>query len=535
MIPQFIRDLTIGKRLGLGFAVLLMLSMATTAIGISRLNAVASATRELLKDPLATERLVSDWNRNISAGVRRTSAIARSSDPSLAAFFAEDQASSTTNSSQLQSAIGKRMRTDREKAVFAEVGELRKVYLSSRDQIVALKKEGKLDEANQLLDQTFTPAAKNYLIKIDELQGEERRQIDQATVDIETNYEAGRNLMLILAVVMLIQGVLVSWLLSRSITGPLANAVRFAREVASGNLTATIHSDRRDESGQLIDALQAMVTNLSTLVTGVRVATDNISVSAQQIASGNADLSTRTESQASSLEETASSMEELTSTVRQNADHAQQATRLAVSASDVAVRGGAVVRQVVTTMAAINDSSRKIVDIIAVIDGIAFQTNILALNAAVEAARAGEQGRGFAVVAAEVRNLAQRSASAAKEIKTLISDSVNQVEQGNRQVDEAGKTMNDVVTSVGQVAGIMQEITVASQEQRAGIEQINQAITQMDDMTQQNAALVEQAAAAAESMRNQAVMLLDEVRAFTIADGTPVASPQTYHPLSLAH
>ncbi len=525
MIPQSIRDLTIGKRIGLGFAVLLLLSLAALVIGISRLNAVAGATRDLLKEPLATERMVSDWNRNISAGVRRTSAIARSSDPSLGVFFAEDQASSTRNSSELQLAIGARMRTEREKIVFAEVGELRKIYLSSRDRIVALKKEGKLDEANQLLDQSFTPAAKNFLLKIEELQNEQRHQIDQTAKDIEATYQSGRNLMLVLGVVMLIQGVLVSWLLARSVTGPLSRAVAFAREVASGNLSATIRSDRRDETGQLIDALQAMVTNLSTLVTGVRNATDNISVSAQQIASGNADLSNRTESQASSLEETASAMEELTSTVRQNADHAQQANELAVSASGVAIKGGAVVRQVVTTMAAINDSSRKIVDIIGVIDGIAFQTNILALNAAVEAARAGEQGRGFAVVAAEVRNLAQRSASAAKEIKTLISDSVMQVEQGNRQVDDAGKTMNDVVASVGQVAGIMQEITAASQEQRAGIEQINQAITQMDDMTQQNAALVEQAAAAAESMRNQTVLLLEEVRVFNINDGARETTP----------
>jgi methyl-accepting chemotaxis protein len=525
MTPQFVRNLNIGKRLGLGFAILLLLSMVAILIGITRLNAVAGATRELLKEPLATERFVSEWNLVINAAVRRTAAIARSSDQSLSGFFASDQDYTTKKASELQLAIGTRMQSDREKTVFAEIGELRKAYLSSRNAIVALKKEGKFDEANQMLDQTFTPASKSYILKVEELQNEQRRQIDQAAAGIEDNYLQGRNLMLLFGAVMLILGTLVSWLLTRSITEPLAKAVSFAREVARGNLSVTIRSNRGDETGQLIDALQAMVTNLSTLVTSVRVATDNISVSAQQIASGNADLSNRTESQASSLEETASAMEELTGTVRQSADHAHQANQLAVSASGVAIKGGAVVRQVVTTMAAINDSSRKIVDIIGVIDGIAFQTNILALNAAVEAARAGEQGRGFAVVAAEVRNLAQRSASAAKEIKTLISDSVAQVEQGNRQVDEAGKTMNDVVGSVGQVAGIMQEITVASQEQRAGIEQINQAITQMDDMTQQNAALVEQAAAAAESMRNQTVLLLGEVSAFTITDRARVATP----------
>ncbi|HZW22059.1 methyl-accepting chemotaxis protein, partial [Noviherbaspirillum sp.] len=307
-----------------------------------------------------------------------------------------------------------------------------------------------------------------------------------------------------------------AWIITKSITGPLNEAVTVATRVATGDLTSRIEDRSRDEVGQLFDALRQMNTSLGEIVGNVRVGTESIGVASREIASGNADLSSRTESQASSLEETASSMEELTSTVKQNAENARQANQLVVSASDVAMRGGQVVGQVVSTMGSIKDSSRKVVDIIGVIDGIAFQTNILALNAAVEAARAGEQGRGFAVVAAEVRNLAQRSAGAAKEIKQLISDSVEKVDAGSKLVDEAGKTMDEIVTSVKHVADIMNEITAASQEQSAGIEQVNQAITQMDEMTQQNAALVEQAAAAATSMQTQASTLAQAVAVFKV-------------------
>jgi methyl-accepting chemotaxis protein len=266
-------------------------------------------------------------------------------------------------------------------------------------------------------------------------------------------------------------------------------------------------------------ALGKMSANLEKAVTKIREGTDSITSASGQIASGNADLSQRTEEQASSLEETASSMEELTSTVKQNADNARQANQLAAGASAVAVKGGEVVGQVVSTMSSINESSRKIVEIISVIDGIAFQTNILALNAAVEAARAGEQGRGFAVVASEVRSLAQRSAAAAKEIKGLITDSVSKVDDGTKLVGEAGKTMDEIVSSVKRVTDIMAEIAAASQEQSSGIEQVNQAVMQMDEVTQQNAALVEEAAAAAESMQEQAQSLTQAVSVFKLANG----------------
>ena len=298
----------------------------------------------------------------------------------------------------------------------------------------------------------------------------------------------------------------------------MREAIRVAKRVAAGDLTQRIEIDTYNEMGQLFDALKEMNDSLANTVGQVRIGSETITQASQEIAAGNADLSARTESQASSLEETASSMEELTSTVKQNADNARQANQLVVSASAYAIKGGEVVGQVVNTMGSIKDSSRKIVDIIGVIDSIAFQTNILALNAAVEAARAGEQGRGFAVVATEVRNLAQRSAGAAKEIKSLISDSVEKVDVGSKLVDQAGKTMDEIVSSVKHVADIMSEISAASQEQSAGIEEINRAITQMDELTQQNAALVEQAAAAAESMQEESRTLAQTVAVFRLND-----------------
>jgi methyl-accepting chemotaxis protein len=311
----------------------------------------------------------------------------------------------------------------------------------------------------------------------------------------------------------------------RQLGGEPAYAAEVATKVASGNLTVKIDTRANDRSSVLY-AMKTMVETLSRTVHDIKEATDAISTGSEQIAGGNEDLSQRTEQQATSLEQTASSMEELTSTVLQNAENAKQANQLAAGASDVAVKGGKVIGQVVETMSGINDSSKKITDIISVIDGIAFQTNILALNAAVEAARAGEQGRGFAVVAAEVRTLAQRSAAAAKEIKQLIGDSVHKVEDGTKLVDEAGKTMEQIVTSVKRVSDIMSEIAAASQEQRSGIEEVNQAITQMDHVTQQNAALVEQASAAAESLKQQAQQLVRAVAVFRLAeDAEPKAVP----------
>ena len=328
---------------------------------------------------------------------------------------------------------------------------------------------------------------------------------------------------------LVLSGILVgvSIMIARSITRPLNQAVQIAKTVAAGDLTSHIALQQSsDETGQLLQALREMNESLVRIVGEVRSGANTIATATREIATGNMDLSARTESQAGALEETASSMEELTSTVKQNADNARQANQLAQTASQVAVEGGSVVMQVVETMGSINESSRKIVDIIAVIDSISFQTNILALNAAVEAARAGEQGRGFAVVAAEVRTLAQRSAAAAKEIKLLIDSSVQQVEQGSRLVDQAGNTMTHVVDSIKRVTDIMSEITAASQEQSAGIEQVNRAIIEMDDVTQQNAALVEEAAAAASSLQDQAGNLTQVVSVFKLS-AEPLGSAPT--------
>ena len=311
----------------------------------------------------------------------------------------------------------------------------------------------------------------------------------------------------------------------RSITRPLDEAVKLVRAVAEGDLTQRIDAHSTDEIGQLMQALKEMNENLVRVVGQVRTGTDTVATASSQIAAGNLDLSSRTEQQAASLEETASSMEELTSTVKENAEQAHHASKLVLSTAEIAASGGEVVGKVINTMGSIKESSRKIADIIGVIDGIAFQTNILALNAAVEAARAGEQGRGFAVVASEVRNLAQRSANAAKEIKTLISDSVEQVEAGRKLVDEAGEAMDDIVTSVQLVADIISGTAAASQEQSSGIEQVNQAIAQMDQVTQQNAALVEEAAAAAESLQDQSNKLIEAVSVFRLDGASYSARP----------
>ena len=512
-----LKNMSIGRRLGLGFTIILAFAMLITAIGIWRLQSVAGAMRVMMDAPLAKERLISDWSGKINSAVKRTMAIAHSSDPTLAAFFADDARESTAVSAEYQKKIEALLSDADEKALFERIGAQRAVFLAARDQVTKLKAAGQLDEAEQHFQQVFMPGVAALQTSMAELLNMQRTRIDATASDIQAIAASSRNWLLALAALVLLFGAAISWLLTSGITGPLHIAVEAARRVASGDLTGHIAADGSDETAQLLQALQEMNGSLLKIVTEVRNGTEHIATSSSEIAAGNQDLSNRTESQASSLEETASSMEELTTTVRHNADNARQANQLAASAAEVAVRGGTVVTQVVGTMDTINQSSRKIVDIIAVIDGIAFQTNILALNAAVEAARAGEQGRGFAVVASEVRNLAQRSASAAKEIKQLISDSVEQVNQGSKLVADAGSTMDEIVASVQRVSDIITEITSASTEQSAGIEEVHQAISHMDQVTQQNAALVEQSAAAAEAMQQQAANLAEVVSVFKVA------------------
>jgi len=498
-------DIKIGRRLGLGFTALLLLMAAMSAVGILRLREVGNATEIMVNDALAKERLATEWMKIIEGNGIRTLARIKSADPVAQKYFAQQIGAQTGRANEIfkqleaSTPAGDKFLTD----VKAQLER----YKTVRDAVLKLKESGDEDGMRSATEQQFIPAMLAYNDSVSRFVEAQKDFINASASTIAAHYNTGLLVMSSLAVVALAVGALLSLLLSRSIVRPLTRAVDIARTVASGDLGTDITVSAKDETGQLLQALKEMNGNLLNTVAEVHDGAVSIAGASGQIATGNLDLSARTEQQASALQQTASAMEELTSTVKQNADNARQANQLARSASAVAVEGGAVVSQVVTTMGSINESSKKIVDIISVIDGIAFQTNILALNAAVEAARAGEQGRGFAVVASEVRSLAQRSAAAAKEIKQLIDDSVDKVGQGSRLVNQAGATMTEIVASVKRVTDIVGEISAASQEQSEGIEQVNLAITQMDEGTQQNAALVEEAAAAAQSLQDQAARL----------------------------
>jgi len=493
-----------------------LIAFAAVKSSVSQARATAMLTEAETKVGIAAR-----WTALTEATVARAIAAQISSDQAVSKAFKEVNDQSIAKITELQKQLSQMPLSEPEKAQIAKIAELRKHALSLSEKMTALRAADKPDEARDVATGEFTARTKVYVQGLHDFVALQ----EQITRDIRAEVAADRRGTIVVSAVLvglIITGMLIGTvLLVNAIRNPVRQAIAVADHIAAGHLDQHITVDRTDEFGELLGALQRMSSSLGTAIGHVRQASDSIHTASAEVASGNTDLSHRTEQTAANLQQTASSIEQLTGNVRQSAEAASQANQLAASASSVAQRGGQVVSQVVSTMDEINHSSRKIADIIGVIDGIAFQTNILALNAAVEAARAGEQGRGFAVVAGEVRSLAQRSAEAAREIKSLIGNSVEKVETGARLVQDAGATMDEIVASVQRVTDIMGEITAAATEQSQGIGQVNGAVASLDQMTQQNAALVEQSAAAAESLKDQAVSLAGVVARFRLGASQP--------------
>ncbi len=509
--------LKMGYRLTLGFASVLVLLVALTALAWTSLQAAQQATTKVIEMEHRS-KVMDEWLASTRLNINRVLGVAKSgANPEVEAYFKPMIAQTTERINELQKTLDAEVSSERGKALLKEISDRRTEYIAVRKTYFETLKGGEIAMAAQQLDSALLPAANRYTDTMVELQKYQRELVVAAVAASNQTVDRQAMIIVALAVLAVVLASVVAWRITVSVTAPLHEAVGIAKAVAAGDLNGHVQTLRKDELGDLLNALAAMKTSLIQTVGQVRSATDSINTASYEIASGNQDLSARTEQAASNLEETAASMEQLTA--------ARQANQLAASAAEIAVRGGQVVGQVVTTMDEINHSSKKISDIIGVIDGIAFQTNILALNAAVEAARAGEQGRGFAVVAGEVRNLAQRSAEAAKEIKNLIGASVDRVEAGSKLVADAGQTMSEIVGSVQRVSDIIGEITAAAGEQSDGIGQVNVAVTQLDQMTQQNAALVEESAAAAESLKDQASRLTEVIKIFRIDSSQALSAP----------
>ena len=510
---------SVGKRLGFAFGLLLLITASIATIGTWRLGTLSTASQQLATTELERQILATRWAADINLNWVRTAALLKASDPAYIDALKRDMDATSAGLTKMQKQLEAAVDDADGKAQMASIAKAREAYRTARADLQKRKQAGESVDAQ--VDSMLRPLADEYLKSLAGLASYMERGLatrQAATLEVATvsQWIMGGG-----AAAAIVIGLGLAVIATRSMTRPIDRAVAAARAIAAGDLSFAIRVEGRDECANLLQALANMRGRLSELVSDVRRNAESVAASSSEISHGNHDLSARTEVQASALQQTAASMEQLSSTVKLNAENALQARELALGASGVASRGGEVVGQVVETMKRINDSSTSIVDIIGVIDGIAFQTNILALNAAVEAARAGEQGRGFAVVASEVRSLAQRSASAAKEIKGLIATSVERVEQGTELVDRAGATMQDVVASIRRVTDIVAEISTASGEQSAGVSQIGEAVAHMDTTTQQNAALVEESAAAAESLKRQAQALVGAVSLFKLADTTP--------------
>ncbi|MYM30661.1 HAMP domain-containing protein [Duganella sp. CY15W] len=512
-------NLKTGPRVLSAFAIVLFVMACITGVALWRLDAANDTTEYLVNDKLAKQLLASDWLGAAKINGVRALSIAKSDSLEVGEFFQAQLAEGDKQVLAAGSQLSKQAHAPEEDALIRTAIEKEKAYLAVRKEIFGFKELGKTQEVEQLADTTFKTTFASYTNALEQLLGYQSGQAKMLAAQSSTQYQSSRATLLAFGVLALALGAAFAWVITRSIVSPLQHAVDLATRVSEGDLRTFERPQRVDEIGQLLDALHNMTTRLATTVKQVRDGAHTIDDASKELASGNLDLSRRTEHQAGALEETASSMEELTSAVRHNSTSARTANELAVSASNVASKGGDMVGEVVVTMDEISASAKKIVDIIGVIDGIAFQTNILALNAAVEAARAGEQGRGFAVVASEVRNLAQRSATAAREIKTLINDSTSRIEVGTTLAHAAGDTMSEIVASIARVTSIMGEISSANAEQESGIHEVNSAISDMDTVTQQNAALVEEAAATAEAMHKEANNLTQLVAFFKV-DGS---------------
>jgi methyl-accepting chemotaxis protein len=530
----------VGTRLGLGFALVLLFLVAVTAVGIFRMAQIQDRLDHVISVNNVVSRLVLDMRANVSDRVTSLRILTLMTDAGdmepemnrikeLAGKYADAQ-------NKLSSQFALEANAD-EKALLATIKEQEAIAMPAIAKASELWLANKAEDATKVLIKEIRPAQKKWMAALDQLASLEDKLNAQVQVDAAAGFSSGRTFMILMGVLAVAISVVAAYVITRGLLKQLGGepdyTASIAGSIANGDLSIFIDTTGNAKDS-LLSEMKEMRDSLVDIVGQVRSGSETIGTASREIAAGNIDLSSRTEMQASSLEKTASAMEELTSTVKQNADNAREANQLASAASDVAIKGGKVVSEVVNTMSSIDASAKKIVDIIGVIDGIAFQTNILALNAAVEAARAGEQGRGFAVVASEVRNLAQRSAGAAKEIKMLIDDSVEKVGAGTKLVGQAGVTMDEVVASVRRVTDIMSEIANASQEQSAGIEQVNVSIIEMDSMTQQNAALVEEAAAAAQSLQDQAAELSRVVSIFKLVEGEERVTAPVYQPAAKA-